>query len=107
VTGSITVTSNASGGAKVIALVGTGAAAAAHTVTLSWAPSTSTVVGYNVYVSTAAGNSYVKLTSNPVETLGYIDSGLQTAQVRYYVVTSVDPNNNESAFSSEVSAIVP
>jgi hypothetical protein len=105
--GSITVTSDSSGGSKVIALSGTGAASVRNTVALSWTPSTSTVVGYNVYVSTVSGGSYMKLTPSPVQTTSYTDSGLQTAQVRYYVATSVDSDNNESAFSNEIAANIP
>jgi hypothetical protein len=65
------------------------------------------VVGYNVYVSLVSGSGYAKLTSAPVAVVDYLDSGLQTAQTRYYVVTSVDSNNNESGYSNEVAAIVP
>jgi len=107
VSGSITVASNATNGAIVITLSGTSTAPASHSVDLSWSPSTSTVVGYNVYVSTVSGSGYQKLTSSPVQTVSYTDAGLQTAQTRYYVVTSVDSNNNESAYSTQVSAIVP
>lgn len=106
-TGSITVSSNATNGANVIALSGTGIAQTTHSVNLNWAPSTSQVVGYNVYVSTTEGGAYAKLTGSPVANTSYVDSGLQTAQTRYYVVTSVDSGNNESSFSSPVSAIVP
>jgi hypothetical protein len=106
-TGSISVSSNAGGGAIAVALSGTGAASADHSVMLSWSPSTSVVIGYNVYVSGVSGSSYVKVTSSPVPTTGYTDSGIETAQTRYYVVTSVDANNNESAFSNQVTAIVP
>jgi hypothetical protein len=106
VSGSVTVTSDAASGAKVVALAGTGAAPIGYSVTLSWSPSTSTVVGYNVYVREASG-VYVKLTSKPVAALSYTDSGLQTAQDRYYVVTAVDSSDKESAFSSGVSAVIP
>jgi hypothetical protein len=105
-TGSISVTSNATNGTKVVALSGTGAAAT-HSLELSWSPSTSSVAGYNVYVSTVSGSSYVKLTSSPVANASYTDAGIQTAQTRYYVVTSVDSNNNESAYSNQVSALIP
>jgi uncharacterized protein DUF4082/HYDIN/CFA65/VesB family protein/immunoglobulin I-set domain protein len=107
VTGSITVGSNATGGPVVIALAGTGVAPVAHAVMLSWAASTSTVAGYNVYVSMVSGSSYTKLTTSPVPAMSYSDGGLETAQTRYYVVTSVDSNNNESAMSNQVAAIVP
>jgi hypothetical protein len=105
--GSITVTSNATAGATVITLAGTGFAPVAHTVNLAWSSSTSSVIGYNVYVSMTSGSGYTKLTANPLPTTDYSDTGLQTAQTRYYVVTSVSSNNQESAYSQEVSAIVP
>jgi hypothetical protein len=105
--GSVSIGSNATAGAKVIALSGTGASPVAHSVMLSWSPSTSSVVGYNVYVSTVSGTSYSRLTASPLATASYTDAGLQIAQTRYYVVTSVDSNNNESAFSNEASVIVP
>jgi Abnormal spindle-like microcephaly-assoc'd, ASPM-SPD-2-Hydin len=104
--GSIRIASNAANGANTIALSGMGVTAI-HSVTLSWSPSPSSIGGYNVYVSTISGSSYVKLTANPVGATGYTDAGLQTPQTRYYVVTAVDSGNNESAFSSEVSAIIP
>jgi hypothetical protein len=107
VTGAVSVGSNATSGAKVIALSGAGTAPIAHSVTLSWSPSTSTVVGYNVYVSTVSGSSYAKLSGSLAVTPSYVDAGLETAQTRYYVVTSVDSNNNESGFSNQVAAIVP
>jgi hypothetical protein len=105
-TGSISIASNATSGTQVVALYGTGAAAS-HSVSLIWTPSTSSVVGYNVYVSTVSGSNYAKLTSSPVPSSNFTDSGLQTAQTRYYVVTSVDANNNESGFSNQVTAVVP
>ncbi len=37
------------------ALSGTGAQSTQHTVSLSWSPSTSSVVGYNIYRGTVAG----------------------------------------------------
>jgi hypothetical protein len=104
--GSVTVASNASNGAKVIALAGTGTPVS-HAVALSWTPSVSSVIGYNVYVSMVSGSGYTKLTASPTAANSYMDSGLLTAQTRYYVVTSVDSNNDESAFSSEVSAVIP
>jgi hypothetical protein len=107
VNGSVTLVSNATAGAKIVTLTGTGLAPVQHSVELSWTPGTSAVIGYNVYVSLVSGTSYTKLTAAPVAATGYADSGLQTAQTRYYVVTSVDSSNNESAYSNEVAAIIP
>jgi hypothetical protein len=105
--GSITIASNATHGSNVIALSGTAVAPVPQTVALSWSPSTSAVVGYNVYVSLVSGSGYTKLTSSPVPTTDYSDTGLQTAQTRYYVVTSVNSGNEESGYSTQVAAIVP
>lgn len=107
VTGVITVGSNATAGAKIIALSGTGTSPIVHSVMLSWSPSTSAVIGYNVYVSMVPGSSYTKLSASPAVIPSYVDAGLAAAQTRYYVVTSVDSHNNESIFSNQVAAIVP
>ena len=107
VTGTITIGSNTTSGAKLISVSGTGTAPATHAVTLTWSASSSVVVGYNVYVSTVSGTGYSKLTASPVSVLNYVDGGLTVAQTRYYVVTSVNSAGTESAFSSEVSANVP
>lgn len=77
--GTINITSNASNGAGLLALSGTGTTAL-HSVTLCWSPSPSLMVGYNVYVST--GSSYMKLTASPVGVAGYTNAGLQTLQTR-------------------------
>ena len=107
-TGSVTVSSNATSGAQVIALSGQAVAASvAHTVSLSWSTSTSAVIGYNVYFTTVSGSQYTRLTANPTPTASYDDSGIEAAQTRYYVVTSVNSSNEESGYSNEVAAIVP
>jgi hypothetical protein len=105
-TGSLTVPSNASNSPSTIALTGTGIAQP-HAVNLSWMPSTSAVVGYNVYSSHVSGGPYVKLNPAPVATSNYTDATVQSAQTYYYVATAVATNNSESGFSPEVSAVVP
>lgn len=104
--GSISIASNASNGTDTISLSGTGASAS-HSVTLSWTASTSSVTGYNVYVSTTSGGSYSRLTSSPVSNTTYMDSNLDTAQTRYYVVTSVDSSGGESPYSNQATAVIP
>jgi|HubBroStandDraft_6_1064221.scaffolds.fasta_scaffold19405_1 hypothetical protein len=105
--GSVTVTSNAANSPASISLSGTGAQAVAHSVTLTWTASTSTVSGYNIYRSTVTGGPYTKLTSTPVAATTYVDSAVQASQTYFYVVTSVDSSGVESADSPEVSATVP
>lgn len=107
VTGGITVTSNASNSPAVIALSGTGVAPVTHSVFLSWAPSTSSVTGYNVYSSEVSGGPYSKLTTSPVGATSYTDGSVTASQTYYYVVTAVSSTSGESAYSPQVSATVP
>jgi hypothetical protein len=105
-TGSITVTSNATNSPTVIALSGTGVAQA-YSVDLNWSASTSSVTGYNIYSGTASGGPYTKLTSSPVPSTDYTDGSVQQGKTYYYVVTSVNSDNVESAYSTQVSAVIP
>jgi HYDIN/CFA65/VesB family protein/Ig-like domain-containing protein len=105
--GSVTVTSNASNSPASVTLTGTGVQVVSHSVTLNWTASTSTVVGYNVYRSQVSGGPYTKLNSSVVAATTYVDSSVSAGQTYFYVVTSVDSSNVESADSTEVSATVP
>ncbi len=107
VTGRVSVASNATNSPDSISLSGTGVAVVNHSVGLSWLPSTSAVMGYNTYSSAQSGGPYTKLTSTPVASTSYSDSTVQAGKTYYFVVTSVDSSNMESAYSSEVSALVP
>jgi hypothetical protein len=105
--GSVTVTSNATNSPSTITLSGTGVQTVSHSVAITWTASTSVVTGYNVYSSTVSGGPYSKLNSSPVAGTSYTDTTVQASQTYFYVVTSVDSNGVESAFSTEVSASVP
>jgi len=107
VSGSVTVTSNTPNSPTLVALNGTGTAVVAHSVTLSWVASTSTVVGYNIYRSSVSGGPYALLNSTPNVGLGYTDTAVTAGQTYYYVVTAVDANGVESVVSNEVSVIIP
>lgn len=104
---SASFTSNASNSPAVESLSGTGTAAAVHSVRLSWAPSTSPVVGYNIYRGGASGGPYSKINSALDATTIYTDSSVQGGKTYYYVVKSVDSSGMESNPSNEVKAIVP
>ena len=104
--GSVTVSSNATNSPSTIALAGTGVAPVSHSVTLSWSAA-SGVTGYNTYVSSAPGGPYLRLTSAPLQSTSFVDSSVQSGQTYYYVVTSLDSTNQESAYSTEVSATLP
>jgi hypothetical protein len=106
-TGSVTVTTNASGKAVTISLSGTGVQSSAHSVVLSWMPSTNTVHGYNVYRSSDSGVRFTKLKSAPIATTQYDDSTVQSGQTYLYAATSLDSRNVESGFSNEATVTIP
>jgi fibronectin type 3 domain-containing protein len=105
--GSITITSNASTATLTIALQGAAVAPVSHSATLSWAASTSSVSGYNVYRSGVSGGPYTLLNSSLVPSLTYTDSTVQAGQTYYFMVTSVSSTGVESSGSNEVSSTIP
>ena len=104
--GNLTFTSNASNAPAIETITGTGVAAPQHSVGLSWTPSTSTVVGYNVYRGTQTSGPYAMIGSGAVSST-YTDGAVQAGQTYYYVVTAVDGSGNESVYSNQVQAVVP
>jgi len=107
VSDSIAVVSDATGSPATIALSGTGVTLVQHTVALTWNVSTSTVSGYNVYRSTVSGSSYTMLNTSLVAVLNYTDATVVSGTTYYYVTTAVDSSGNESAYSDQVSALIP
>jgi hypothetical protein len=108
VTGTLTITSNAPNSPLKISLSGAGAAAAAtHTVALSWERSGSTVSGYFVYRSTKSGGPFTQLNSTPESSPSYSDGSVSNGQVYYYYVTAVSSSNIQSADSNQVSVTIP
>jgi len=107
VTGNANVIGNASNSPTVIALSGSGVQTIAHSTTLTWDPSVSAVVGYNVYRGTASGGPYTALNSSLVSSTTDTDTAVQSGQTYFYVITAVDSNNVESAYSDEISATIP
>jgi len=99
--GGLTVVSNATDSPAIISLAGDGTQPVAHSVSLTWAASTSMVAGYNVYRSEVSGGPYAKLDSSLVSPDTYTDSTI------HYVVTSVTAAGIESADSTQVAATVP
>jgi len=76
-------------------------------VALAWNPSSSSVVGYNVYRGTQSGGPYAKLNSSVLSNTNYLDSNTQSGTTYYYVSTAVNAANEESAYSNEASATIP
>ncbi len=105
--GSVSFVSNASNSPNTEMLTGTGAEPVQHSVTLSWSPSTSHVVGYNIYRGTLSGGPYAKLNRSPVRATNYTDSTVQSGLTYYYVATSVGSKMVESAHSNQTTVVIP
>lgn len=106
-TGSVIFKDSSGANLLNLALSGTGAAAVAHSVDLTWRASTSTVAGYRVYRGSVSGGPYTPLSTSLVLTTSFVDSSVLAGNSYFYVVTAVDLANIESGFSNEVSATIP
>jgi Abnormal spindle-like microcephaly-assoc'd, ASPM-SPD-2-Hydin len=106
-TASISFISNASNSPTVESLTGSGTLSPLHSVDLSWSPSTSAVVGYNIYRGGTSGGSYAKINSALNTTTAYTDTTVQAGLTYYYVTTAVDASGVESVYSNQAQAVVP
>lgn len=87
---------------------GTGIAAPQHSVTLNWAPSTSSgVAGYYVYRGAQQGGPYSAINSAIDLATTYSDNTVQAGQTYYYVVTAIDSAGLQSGYSNQVQAVIP
>jgi hypothetical protein len=107
-TGTLSISSNSANPVITVGLSGSAVAAVVlHTVGLTWAPSTSPVIGYYVYRGPSS-SSLAKLNSSAADpSASYSDQGVPGGQTYVYAVTSVDSSNVESGFSNEVSVTIP
>ena len=105
--GSVTITSNATNSSLTITLLGAAMPLVQHSVTLNLTANSSNVEGYNVYRSSISNGPYMKLNSPPVTSTTYIDSTVLANQTYFYVGTLVDSAGNETAYSNQVSATIP
>jgi len=106
--GSIVFDSDASNSPSTETMTGSGTQQQSeHTVALSWDPSSSQVMGYNVYRRVASSGSYAKLNSSVNPTTSYTDSSVESGLTYDYVTTAVDASGTESGYSNEAQAIVP
>ena len=105
--GTLTFSSNAPGPSQSVSLTATGVNASAHTVTLTWNASLSTVAGYNVYRSTSSGFGFQKINGSAIGATTFTDASVASGQTYYYVVRGVTSSGLESANSNQVFAIIP
>jgi hypothetical protein len=104
--GNISFVSDASNSPNAETLTGTGTPPVQHYVSISWDPSSSQVIGYNIYRGTRSGGPYAKLNSSPLADTIYTDDSVQPGLTYYYVATSVDLNSVESAYSNQSTVLI-
>jgi hypothetical protein len=110
VSGGVIFVSNASNSPSTQTFKGSGgvvAQASVHSVDLSWDPSISAVVGYNIYRGTKPGGPYSRINGGVQPGPNFTDASVNSGTTYYYVATSVDENSTESTFSEQVAAVVP
>jgi len=78
-----------------------------YTVSLTWSDSGSGVVGYNVFRGGVSGGPYTQINSALDPTTAYTDNAVAAGQTYYYVVTAVNANGVQSAYSSQTQAVIP
>jgi hypothetical protein len=108
VTGKLSISSNASNSPIQVALSGTGVTSAVqHSVTLSWQPSSSPVIGYFVYRGTSSNGTLSRLNASAQPSTSYTDRGVASGQTYLYAVRAVDSSYVESPYSNQVSVTIP
>lgn len=103
--GTVTITSNASNSPTTVKLSGSGASATVPAVSLNWTPSSTTYTGFDIYRGSVSGGPYTKINSSL--TAAFTDNTVTSGQTYYYVVTEIDTSGNQSTYSNEASAVVP
>ena len=78
-----------------------------HSVTLSWRPTGSATIGYNIYRGVAAKGPYAKMNTSPHPTSTYTDASVQPGETYFYMTTAVDKKGRESKFSNQVQVTLP
>ena len=105
-TGTVSFTSNFSDSTLTIPPSGF-AISSGHSAALSWAPSTSTVSGYNIYGTSDLGLTWNRVNSLPTPLTSYTDWDAQGGLFYLFAITSVDASKNESLQSIQIPALIP
>ena len=105
--GKIKFISTATNSPSLVSLTGTGVPPNNHRVALTWDPSASQVVGYNVYRGDKHNGPYSQINSALQSTTSYTDTTVAGGSTYYYVATAVDSEGVESQHSNEAVATVP
>lgn len=105
----LNVASNAGTTPLNVPLGGVGSPAGSrHSVSLRWAASSSAaVIGYNVYRSNSANGVFTKVNAAVDASTTFSDPSVSSGNTYFYVVTAVDSQHVESAFSTPASVKLP
>jgi Abnormal spindle-like microcephaly-assoc'd, ASPM-SPD-2-Hydin len=95
------------GNAVQIPLSGSGAKGSQSAIRLKWEDSPLGAQGYRVYRSSETGGPYLPVSGDGVNSADYTDTGVAAGHTYYYVVTSMDANNQESEFSEQITVTAP
>jgi hypothetical protein len=104
-TAALNFASNAADSPTAEPLTGNGQAASSHWVGLSWDAS-SGAVSYNVYRKLLSDSSYTQINSGDTTT-AYSDNDVTAGQTYDYVVTAVNADDQESAYSNMAQVTIP
>lgn len=117
VSGALSIASSSLASPVKLALAGSGTstntptstppAASAHTVSLAWSPSASSVIGYHVYRGTSSGGPYSRVSASAIGGLDFSDTTISSGGRYYYVVTAQNSTGDESPFSNEAAIDFP
>jgi hypothetical protein len=106
--GSLSVSSSDGGRLLSIPLAATGARSSQSAVKLNWEESPVMVAGYVVYRSAEPSGPFTRVSDAAVPSAEYLDTGLAAGHTYFYVVTSLNPDDQtESEYSAPISATVP
>jgi len=95
------------------ATLGLSVASTSYSVALSWMTSPSpdaagnTIIGYNIFRSTANAGPYTQLNSILIAGTTYADTTVADGTTYYYVITAVDSSNAQSGYSNQAEAVIP
>jgi Abnormal spindle-like microcephaly-assoc'd, ASPM-SPD-2-Hydin len=105
--GTLSVLAEGGSSAVQIPLSGEGAKRAQSAIRLKWEDSPQGAQGYRVYRSSETGGPYLPVSGDGVDSAEYTDTGVAAGHTYYYVVTSMDANNQESEFSEQIAITAP
>jgi hypothetical protein len=104
----VSFVSNSVNSPSMATLTGTGIAAPAHSVSLTWnADGSPNVTGYNVYRRTGSSGTYTRINSSLIASTAYTDTSVTDGTTYYYETTAVNSGGEESAPSAAVQAVIP